>query len=113
MRKATEAKAWQREAAGRSRSSDGRFTIEQQGAGRWFLADRQQFDEMGQPRLLGPFTSLARAKAEAEAVRGRPAQPSALAARIAKAPRTSRPLGVPRPAVSRDASMPGRSVPRV
>ncbi len=62
---------WQRERAGRYASADARFAIEQESAERWFLTDAEQQDELGQPRVLGPFASLGAAKSEAERLRAR------------------------------------------
>ena len=79
------AKPWQRAEAGRHRSGDGRFTLESDGGGRWFVTDSEELDELGLARTSGPFPTLAAAKAVADVVRARPAATSPLAARMAEA----------------------------
>jgi hypothetical protein len=49
-----------RETAGRYRSEDGRYVVQQQ-SGPWWLMDTEQTDELGQPALHGPYTSLSEA----------------------------------------------------
>jgi len=49
-----------REAAGRYRSEDGRYVVQQQ-SGPWWLMDTEQTDELGQPALHGPYASLSEA----------------------------------------------------
>ena len=49
-----------RETAGRYRSEDGRYVVQQQ-SGPWWLMDTEQTDELGQPALHGPFASLSEA----------------------------------------------------
>ena len=49
-----------RETAGRYRSEDGRYVVQQQ-SGPWWLQDTEQVDELGQPALHGPFASLSEA----------------------------------------------------
>ena len=78
-------KPWERETPGRYRSSDGRFTIDQEGAGRWFVIDREQQDELGLARTLGPFDTLDDAKAKADEQRAAAAEESPLRARLADA----------------------------
>jgi hypothetical protein len=51
-----------RETAGRYRSADGRFTVEAEGANAWYVADEEQVDQLGQPVLRGPFSTLAAAR---------------------------------------------------
>jgi hypothetical protein len=50
-----------RERAGRYRSADDRFAIEQTGSV-WYLTDDARRDELGQPLVLGPYASLAEAR---------------------------------------------------
>ena len=49
-----------RETAGRYRSEDGRYVVQQQ-SGPWWLVDTEQTDELGQPALHGPYASLSEA----------------------------------------------------
>ena len=49
-----------RETAGRYRSEDGRYVVQQQ-SGPWWLMDTEQADELGQPALHGPYASLSEA----------------------------------------------------
>ena len=76
----------------RHRSADGRFTLESDGGGRWFVTDAVELDELGLARTSGPFPTLAAAKAAADATRDRAADPSPLANRLAEA--ASRPRRV-------------------
>jgi hypothetical protein len=66
-------------------SSDERFTLESDGAGRWFATDAGSLDELGLARTLGPFPTLDAAKAGADAAREAPATASPLAKRLAAA----------------------------
>ena len=50
-----------RAAAGSYHSADDRFTVRNEG-GTWYAEDSAQLDELGLPRLLGPFRSLTDAK---------------------------------------------------
>ena len=50
-----------RERAGRYRSADDRFVIEGSGSV-WYLTDDARRDELGQPVVLGPYGSLAKAR---------------------------------------------------
>jgi hypothetical protein len=54
-------KGLRRERPGRYRSADERFTIEQSGSV-WYLTDEARRDELGQPLVLGPYTSLTEAR---------------------------------------------------
>jgi hypothetical protein len=76
---------WARESPGRYRSSDERFTIEQEGGGRWFLIDAQQHDELGLERTLGPYDTLDAARAAAGDQREAPPEESPLRERLAEA----------------------------
>ena len=49
-----------RETAGRYRSEDGRYVVQQQ-SGPWWVMDTVQTDELGQPALHGPYASLSEA----------------------------------------------------
>lgn len=88
-------KPWRRASAGSYRSSDERFEIQSEGSGRWFLVDEQEHDELGLPRTLGPFATLEAAKEAAEAQRGRAAEASPLAERLAEAAANLRPTAAP------------------
>jgi hypothetical protein len=80
-------KPWERESPGRYRSADGRFTITQEGSGRWFVIDEEQHDELGLARTLGPYDTLDEAKAAADEQRSAPASESPLAERLAAGPK--------------------------
>ena len=75
-------KPWSRSEAGRYVSSDERFTLESDGAGRWFATDAESLDELGLARTMGPFPTLDAAKAGADAAREAPAAESPLAERL-------------------------------
>ncbi len=62
-----------REAAGRYRTEDGRFTVEGGGPGSWYVADAGQADELGMPLLRGPFDTLADARSAVQEARAAPA----------------------------------------
>ncbi len=51
-----------RETAGRYRSADERFVVEQESPGAWYVADSLHTDELGLPLLRGPFSTLDAAK---------------------------------------------------
>lgn len=80
-------KPWERESPGRYRSSDERFTITQEGSGRWFVIDEEQLDDLGLARTLGPYDTLDEAKAAADEQRSTPAAESPLAERLAGGPK--------------------------
>ena len=65
---------------GRWQTRDGRFTIEA-GDGRWSVVDAEQVDELGLPRVRGPYGSLTAAKAAIAGTRDAPAEASPLAER--------------------------------
>jgi hypothetical protein len=46
-----------RKQAGTYRTADDRFEVSEAGTG-WFMVDSAQTDDLGQPRLLGPFATL-------------------------------------------------------
>ena len=73
---------WHRAESGTYRSSDGRFEIGSDGPGRWYVRDAAEHDELGLERTIGPFATLATAKADAEARRGRAPEASPLSARL-------------------------------
>jgi hypothetical protein len=78
-------KPWQRAVAGRYVSSDERFTLETEGAGRWFVTDAESLDELGLARTTGPHATLDEAKAAADAVREHAPEASPFADRIREA----------------------------
>lgn len=49
-----------RDRAGAYHSEDGRFTVENDG--RWNVRDDKENDELGLPRVLGPFATLDEAR---------------------------------------------------
>jgi hypothetical protein len=73
-----------RETAGRYRSEDGRYVVQQQ-SGPWWVMDTEQTDELGQPALHGPFASLS------EATDASASLPAASKAPGKKAPATKAP----------------------
>src|SRR5881409_998662 len=76
-----------RESAGRYRTGDGRFGVEQSSGG-WMVVDDEQTNELGLPLVRGPFASLEAAKAAIEEAKAGPAPTSDLATRIAALPKT-------------------------
>jgi ribosomal protein S18 acetylase RimI-like enzyme len=72
-----------RETAGRYRSADGRFTVEQS-SGRWMLVDEEQHDELGLSLVRGPFATLEEARDAIDSARTGPAPTSDLAERAAR-----------------------------
>jgi GNAT superfamily N-acetyltransferase len=70
-----------REKAGAYRSADGRFTVESQASGAWFVVDSGQLDELGMARVLGPFATLDDAKDAISHARSAPPVASFLKAR--------------------------------
>ena len=60
-----------RQPDGGYRSADGRFVVEQAN-GSWFLADHETADDFGQPRVAGPFATLALVKEAVPRVRSGP-----------------------------------------
>ena len=72
-----------REAAGRYRSEDGRFRVEQSSGG-WVVVDESQTDDLGLPLVRGPFPTLDGARDAIETARSGPAPTSELAARVAE-----------------------------
>jgi hypothetical protein len=58
-----------RDRAGSYRTEDGRFSVENDG--RWNVRDEQEQDELGLPRVLGPFATLDAARAAITEARAR------------------------------------------
>jgi len=88
-----------RESAGRYRTTDERFSVEQASGG-WMVVDGEQTNELGLALVRGPFGSLDEARAAIEEARSAPPPTSNLAARIAAMPRpksASRPKPAPLP----------------
>ena len=54
-----------RDVAGTYHSSDGRFTVQREGPA-WYVSDSDQTDELGMPRLFGPFATLEAAQSAIE-----------------------------------------------
>jgi GNAT superfamily N-acetyltransferase len=73
-----------RETAGRYRTRDGRFAVEQN-SGRWLVVDTEQTDELGLPLIRGPYSTLDEARDAIRTARTGPAPRSTLGTR-AKAP---------------------------
>ena len=89
---------------GRWQTRDERFTIEPQ-SGTWVVVDVEQTDDLGLPRIRGPFGSLTAAKEAIGAAREAEPAESPLAAQLAKA--RARPPAAPAreaPASKRSAS---------
>jgi GNAT superfamily N-acetyltransferase len=78
-----------REKAGEYRTGDGRFTVQSQASGAWFVVDSEQLDELGMARVLGPFGTLDDAKAAINQARSAPPITSILKARAQRATKTS------------------------
>lgn len=83
-----------REGAGRYATADGRFTVEQSSGG-WMTVDAETTDELGLSLVRGPFPTLDEARAAIAEARTGPKATSALAQKLAAAPkarpRTDRP----------------------
>jgi hypothetical protein len=65
-REPTDPDKLRRESAGRYRTADGRFAVSGEPGGSWYLADDEQANEFGLPRLIGPYPTLVRVR---EAIR--------------------------------------------
>lgn len=74
-----------RESAGRYRTRDERFAVEQN-SGRWLVLDTEQTDELGLPLVRGPFSTLDDAREAIATARTGPAPTSPLARRAKAAP---------------------------
>jgi ribosomal protein S18 acetylase RimI-like enzyme len=70
-----------RDKAGEYRTGDGRFTVQSQASGAWFVVDSEQLDELGMARVLGPFGTLDEAKKAIAHARSAPPVTSFLKAR--------------------------------
>jgi GNAT superfamily N-acetyltransferase len=79
-----------REKAGAYRTPDGRFTVESQASGAWFVVDSGQLDELGMARVLGPFATLDDAKDAISHARSAPPVASFLKARAQQKSKGSR-----------------------
>lgn len=62
-----------REQAGSYRSGDSRFVVRQDHGGKWYVTDAEQTNEFGLELVLGPFGTIADAKAAVETQREQPA----------------------------------------
>jgi GNAT superfamily N-acetyltransferase len=74
-----------RETAGRYRTRDARFAVEQN-SGRWLVLDTEQTDELGLPLVRGPYSTLDDARAAILTARSGPAPTSPLGKRVKAAP---------------------------
>lgn len=61
-----------REQAGSYRTDDGRFMVRQDRGGKWYVTDSEQTNELGLELVLGPFDTIAEAKAAVETQREQP-----------------------------------------
>ncbi len=82
-----------RQSDGGYRSADERFVVEQAN-GSWFLADHETADDFGQPRVAGPFATLALVKDAIPRVR---AGPTPIRKPIKQAKRPAKPAPQPKP----------------
>lgn len=57
--------------AGLYRTDDERFTVTQSG-GAWYVRDGEQTDQLGQPRLAGPYPTLGEARQALATLRSGP-----------------------------------------
>jgi hypothetical protein len=81
-----------RERAGRYVSGDGRFAVESQSAGTWYVIDTERQNELGLPLMEGPFETLDAARDEVEALRaGRSKSANAQTSAAESAPAPARP----------------------
>jgi hypothetical protein len=99
-------KPWSRAEAGRYVSSDERFTLESDGAGRWFATDAESLDELGLARTIGPFPTLDAAKAGADEARQAGAIESPLAERLGATTRAGKAKGAAATAATPEAARP-------
>jgi len=58
-----------RERAGRYVTADGRFAVEGESTGNWYLVDNERQNELGLPLMAGPFGTLDEARAQVAAIR--------------------------------------------
>lgn len=82
-----------RQADGGYRSSDERFAVEQAN-GSWFLADHETADDFGQPRVAGPFATLALVR---DAIPRARSGPTPIRKPIKQAKRTAKPAPPQKP----------------
>ena len=82
-----------RERAGAYKTADGRFTVESEASGAWFVVDAEQPDELGMPRVIGPHATLAEAKDAIVNARSSPPMGSLLKARAGRGKTTRRRAG--------------------
>ena len=61
-------RALKREHAGRYVTADGRFAVQGEGAGSWYLTDTSRENELGLPLLEGPFATIDAARARIAAL---------------------------------------------
>jgi hypothetical protein len=62
-----------RESAGSYRTGDERFLVRQDHGGKWYVTDTEQTNELGLELVLGPFATIAEAKAALSVQREHPA----------------------------------------
>lgn len=93
---------------GRWASRDGRFRIESE-SGRWVVVDEEQTDELGLPRVHGPYGSLGDARTALERLATSAPEPSPLAERLATVKARPAPK---RAATAADDARVGRRTPR-
>jgi hypothetical protein len=94
---------------GRWQTRDERFTIEPQ-SGTWVIVDAEQTDDLGLPRVRGPFGSLTAAKEAIGVARETEPAESPLAAQLAKL--RDRPRGAPARDDSASSKAPARAPAR-
>jgi hypothetical protein len=103
-----------RERAGRYVTADGRFAVEGDAAGAWYLIDSERQNELGLPLVQGPFPTIDVARqAVAEAARAEGDKlpppgphPKPRAPKVAPAPLAPRPLVRPTPGIPDSGSLP-------
>jgi GNAT superfamily N-acetyltransferase len=86
-----------RESAGRYRTRDGRFAVEQS-SGRWLVLDTEQTDELGLPLIRGPYSTLDAARDAIGTARTGPAPTSPLGKRAKPTPHGKARAGAASPA---------------
>ena len=121
-RKVSDPNKLKRERAGRYVTGDGRFAVESQSTGTWYVVDNERQNELGLPLMQGPFETLDAARDEVEALRtGGSKSPAAPVPEGKSAGTSTRPAlrsiegGIsrttPRPAATTPASETGRTKP--
>lgn len=68
----------ERAEAGRYRSGDGRFEVSQEAAGAWYATDAERIDELGLPRVNGPYPTLAAVREALPELRKKEKEPVSL-----------------------------------